>query len=102
MAEGKVQIDDIVEFTPGMPNKKDVFEGEHFKVTLVCIDSGMEIPVHFEAQGVYAVILSGKGIFTINDNKYEMEKGSMIYMPTGTRGIKAIEKLALLGIQEPH
>lgn len=102
MAEDKLQVEDLIKFDPNMPNKRDIFTGEHYKVTLICVDSGIEIPVHFEGYGVFAVVMSGNGIFTINDNKYDMKQGSMIYMPKGTRGIKAIEKLVILGIQEPH
>lgn len=98
----KTQIKDLIEFSAVDRVKKMIFGGEHFNVALICLDSGQEILVHPEGYDVFFLVLSGKGIFTVEDKKLEMSEGSMIFSPAGRRGIAALERLVVLGVQEPH
>jgi len=101
-AEQKYDINDFIEFVPGDRTKKDIFKGEHFNTVVICLDSGYEIPPHEEPYDVFFYVISGKGIFTASRNQWNAEPGSMIFAPAGVRGIKCIERLTILGIQEPH
>jgi len=100
--EQKYDINDFIEFVPGDRAKKDVFKGEHFNIVVICLDSGYEIPPHGEPYDVLFYVVTGKGIFTAGAKQWSAEPGSMIFAPTGIRGIKCIERLTILGIQEPH
>jgi len=100
--EQKYHLSDFVEFIPGDRTKKDVFKGEHFNVVLICLDSGYEIPPHGEPYDVFFYVVSGKGVFTAGRKQWNAEPGSMIFAPAGVRGIKCIDRLTVLGIQEPH
>lgn len=100
--EQKYDIKDFIEFVPGNRTKKDIFKGAHFNVVVICLDDGNEIPPHYEPYDVLFYILSGKGIFTAGEKQWGAELGSMIFVPDGIRGIKCLERLTILGIQEPH
>lgn len=100
--EQKYDISHFIEFVLGDRTKKDVLKGEHFNVVVICLDSGYEILPHDEPYDVFFYVVSGKGIFTAGEKHWDAEPGSMIFAPTGVRGIKCIERLTILGIQEPH
>ncbi len=100
--EQKYDIRDFIEFVIGDKSKKDVFKGEHFNIAVICLDSGYEIPPHDEPYDVFFYIVSGKGIFTAGQEQWDAEAGSMVFAPAGIRGIKCIERLTVLGIQQPH
>jgi len=92
----------FVEFMTGDRVKKDVFKGKHFNIVVVCLDSGYEITPHDEPYDVFFYVISGKGVFTAGKKQWQSGPGSMIFAPAGPRGIKCIERLTILGIQEPH
>jgi quercetin dioxygenase-like cupin family protein len=100
--EHKGDISRFVEFLPRNRTKKDVFKGEHFNIVVICLDSGYEIPPHYEPYDVFFYLVSGRGVFTAGEKQCDAGPGSMIFVPTGVRGIKCIERLTILGIQEPH
>lgn len=95
-------IHQIAEFISGGMSKKDLFKGEHFNVVTVSLDSGAEIPPHDEPYDVFFYVVAGKGVFTVGEEQCEVEAGSMVFSPRGTRGIRCIERLTILGVQEPH
>jgi quercetin dioxygenase-like cupin family protein len=82
--------------------KRDVFKGEHFNIVVICLDSGYEIPPHDEPYDVLFYVVAGKGIFTAGAKQWNAELGSMIFAPAGIRGIKCVDQLTILGIQESH
>ena len=92
----------FVEFMTGDRVKKDVFKGKHFNVVVITLDSGYEITPHDEPYDVFFYVISGKGIFTAGGKQWDAGPGSMVFAPAGSRGIKCIERLTILGIQEPH
>ena len=102
MREQKYNIKDFIEFVPGNKTKKEIFKGEHFNVVVICLESGYEIPPHEEPYDVLFYVVSGRGIFTAGKKQWDAEPGSMIFAPDGVRGIKCLERLTILGIQEPH
>jgi len=98
----KCDIDQFVKFLPGDRAKSDVFRGEHFNVVVICLDNSYEIPPHHEPYDVFFYLVSGKGTFTIGEKQWAVESGSMIFAPAGLRGIKCLDRMVILGIQEPH
>ena len=100
--EQKYDIRDFVEFVAGDRVKKDVLKERHFNVVVVCLDSGHDIPPHHEPYDVFFYVVSGRGIFTAGGKQWDAGPGSMIFAPAGVRGIKCVERLTVLGIQEPH
>jgi len=98
----KYHIDQLRKFLAGDKVKIDVLNGKHFHVVLVCLDDGYEIRPHYEPYDVFFYIVSGRGEFTIGEERWSAEPGSMIFSPAGIRGIKCINRLTILGVQQPH
>jgi quercetin dioxygenase-like cupin family protein len=83
--------------------KKDVLTTKNFTVSLICLETGQEIPSHPEPHGTCFYVISGKGVFTVGKEKFELSDGQMIFAPADEmRAIKSLEKLLLLGIHDPH
>jgi len=83
--------------------KKDVLKTKSFNVVLICLESGQEIPSRPEPYEVCFYIIDGSGTFSVGEEKHDLSKGNMIFVPANTaRGIKSKERLTVLGIQEPH
>lgn len=83
--------------------KKDVLKTSNFNLVLICLETGQEIPSRPEPYGVCFYVIDGKGVFTVGNKQVELTCGGMIFAPANeARGIKSIETLKLLGIQEPH
>lgn len=100
--EHKYDIDQFVKFIPGDRTKSDVFRGEHFNIVVICLDDGYEIPPHHEPYDVFFYVVSGRGILTAGEEQWAASPGSMVFAPAGIRGMKCLERMAVLGIQEPH
>ena len=83
--------------------RKDLLETSNFNIVLICLETGQEIPSHPEPYAVCFYVVGGKGTFTVGIERVELNRGSLIFAPANeTRGIKSIERLTLLGIQDPH
>lgn len=91
-------------------NEKIKFNKEHFipnilyaspkvKMPLICMESGQEIPPHEgHSVGIFYV-KEGKGVFTLDDRKIDMEKEMIIIAPEGSsRGMKCVERMVVLAI----
>ena len=100
--EQKYDIDQFVKFVPGDRVKTDVFKGKHFNVVVICLDDGYELPPHHEPYDVLFYVVSGRGIITAGDKQWDTQPGSMVFAPVGIRGIKCLDRMTVLGIQEPH
>ena len=83
--------------------KKDVLKTSNFNIVMICLETGQEIPSRPEPYGVCFYVISGKGEFSVGNEHFELTGGNMIYVPAGeARGIISLERLTLLGIQDPH
>jgi quercetin dioxygenase-like cupin family protein len=98
----KYDIGQFLNFVPGDKTKSDVFKGKHFNIVVICLDDGYEIPPHHEPYDVFFYVVSGRGVFTAGEKRWDASPGSMIFAPSGVRGIKCLSRLTVLGIQEPH
>lgn len=60
-----------------------------YKVPLICMEPGQEIPPHQSGKGVF-FILSGKGIMTVEGTEIPVKPGTMVLVEQGeSRGIRA-------------
>jgi quercetin dioxygenase-like cupin family protein len=98
----KIKLKDLVDYSQQNVNKQEAHRGKDFNVVIVCLERGQEIPVHYESYDTFFFLVSGKGIFTIGQEQLEMEEGDMVFSPAGERGIKALERMCILGVQQPH
>ncbi len=83
--------------------KKDVLATKNFTIALICLETGQEILSHPEPYGACFYVVSGKGIFTVGKEKFELGNGQMVFVAADEmRGIKSLERLVLLAIHDPH
>jgi len=83
--------------------KKDLLKTSNFNIVLICLETGQEIPSRPEPYAVCFYVVNGKGTFTVGAEQVELNRGGLILAPADeARGIKSIERLTLLGIQDPH
>ena len=111
--ENVINLNKLVEFASGkhlldtmqdrQRVKKNVLKVKSFNVVLICLESGQEIPSRPEPYEVCFYIIDGSGTFSVGEEKHDLSKGHMIYVPANVaRGIKSNQRLTVLGIQEPH
>ncbi len=85
------------------PNKEDILKSDKFNIVVVCLEKDQEIKPHPEPYAVFFYVMEGRGIFTSEDEEVELNKGDSIFMKSNqVRGIKCIEKLSILGVQDGH
>ncbi len=88
-------------FSDEKPVKRHYLNAKGFHAALICLKSGVEIPTHPEDYGVLLTVLEGKGAFTDINGEFTLTKNQSIYMKKDEiRGIKAIDDLVVLGIQD--
>lgn len=88
---------------PVEPTKNDIIDSKEFHVGVVRIPKGQEIPPHPEPYAVFFYVLQGAGEFTGREGTVELTEGDALYLEHGEqRGIRCIESLTILGIQEAH
>jgi len=93
----------LVDFSKTQRVKKEICKTKMFNVVLVCLETGQEIPSRPEPYDVCFYIIEGQGTFTIGNKQMDLKEGSMTFAPANVaRGIKSIDRLTILGIQEAH
>ncbi len=94
-------LNEKIIFSDEKPIKKHFLNVKGFHAALICLKSGMEIPPHPEDYAVLLTVLEGKGIFTDINGEITLTKNQSIYMKKDEiRGIKALDNLVVLGIQD--
>ena len=69
-----------------------------YKVPLICLEAGQEIPPHPSGTGVFYFI-SGTGVMTVDGEEAEVKAGCMVFVEKGeSRGIKATERLTAFAL----
>lgn len=83
--------------------KNDIVKSDKFNIVMVCLEKYQEIKPHPEPYAVFFFVLEGRGIFTSEKGEVELKKGDSIFLDANeNRGIKCIEKLSILGVQDGH
>ena len=90
-------------FSSEKPVKKDVLKSENFNIVRVYLKKDQEIKPHPEPYAVFFLVLEGKGLFTSKEGKFELKKNDGLFIEVNEiRGIKCLENLVILGIQDGH
>ena len=83
--------------------KKDLLTTKNCTIALICLETGQEIPSHPEPYAACFYVISGKGVFTIGKDQFELFKGQMIFAAADeVRAIQSLEKLVMIGVHDPH
>ncbi|MDZ7798697.1 MAG: hypothetical protein U5L76_03725 [Patescibacteria group bacterium] len=94
-------LNEKIIFSDEKPIKRHFLNAQGFHAALICLKSGVEIPPHPEDYAVLLTVLEGQGIFTDINGKKTLTKNQSIYIKKDEiRGIKAVENLVVLGIQD--
>lgn len=80
-------------------DKNVLFQSETFKVRLIQLDTGGEIPPCKMVKNVIFCVLQGKGLITVNDQSNQVKPHSLIITSPATISMKSDEGMMLLGIQ---
>ena len=80
-----------------------MIRSKKFNTVRVCLGKGVEIEPHPEPYAVFFYIIEGSGVFTSKEGEFTLNLGDSIFMKAKeTRGIRALEDLVVLGVQDGH
>ena len=93
-----------LKFLSGRPGLKRIVKSKKkFNIVRVCLEKGLEIEPHPEPYAVFFLVLEGSGIFTNKAGEFELKKNDFIFIKADEiRGIKCLENLVVLGVQDGH
>ena len=80
-------------------DKNVLFQSGVFKVRLIQLEAGGEIPPCAMAMNVIFCVLRGKGTITVDDKTNQVKPHSLIITPPATISMKSDEGMRVLGIQ---
>lgn len=94
-----IRLKDKIQFNKEHFIPNILFASPKVKMPLICLEPGQEIPPHGgHSIGIFYV-KEGKGVFTLDDKKIDMEKDTIIIAQEGaSRGMKCIERMVVLAI----
>jgi len=83
--------------------KRIVKSKKKFNIVRICLEEGLEIEPHPEPYAVFFLVLEGSGIFTSEAGEVTLKKNGFQFIKADEiRGIKCLEKLVILGVQDGH
>jgi len=84
-------------FAAGGPNPQFLVDMLKFKVWVVGLEAGGQIPVHPGEVAMYH-FLEGEGLMTVEDETFSIQPGATVVMPSGARrGMNAKTRVVFLG-----
>jgi quercetin dioxygenase-like cupin family protein len=84
-------------FAADGPHPQFLIDTPKFKVLVVGLEAGGQIPVHPAEAALYH-FLEGEGLMTVGDETYSVKPGVTVIVPSGERrGVNAKTRLAFLG-----
>ncbi len=84
-------------FSAEGPKPQFIFDTPQFKVLVVGLEAGGQIPLHPGEAAMYH-FLEGEGLMTVNDESFAIKPGVTIVVPSGAkRGINAKTRVVFLG-----
>jgi quercetin dioxygenase-like cupin family protein len=96
-------LNGLTSFASDKPVKKHFLNANGFHAAVISLAKGVEIPPHPEGYGVFFTVIRGMGLFTRSDEAVTLTVNQGIYIKKDeVRGIKALEDLTVLGIQDRH
>lgn len=93
-----------LEFLSGKPALKRIVKSKKkFNIVRICLEKGLEIEPHPEPYAVFFLVLDGSGIFTSEAGEVTLKKNGFLFIKADEiRGIKCLENLVILGVQDGH
>ena len=76
-------LDNVETLFKGKARAAELAQGKNAFIGLIELDEMAEVPIHRDSSEEYLYVLSGNGVITIDEKSYEINKGTIIYMPTG-------------------
>lgn len=84
-------------FSSDGPKPQFIFDTPKFKVLVVGLEAGGQIPVHPGEAAMYH-FLEGTGLMTVGDEVFEIVSGVTVVVPSGMkRGVNAKTRVVFLG-----
>ena len=84
-------------FAADGPKPQFLLDMPKFKVLVVGLEAGAQIPLHPDEAAMYHV-LEGEGLMTIGDETFAIKPGVTVIAPKGApRGVNAKTRLVFLG-----
>src|SRR4030065_989772 len=80
-------------------DKNVLFQSGIFKVRLIQVEAGGEIPPCAMAMNVIFCVLQGEGVITVNESSNQVKSHSLIITSPATVSMKSDEGMRVLGIQ---
>lgn len=79
------------------PKPQFLLDLPHFKVLVVGLEAGQQIPLHPGETAMYH-FLEGEGLMTVDNETFAVKPGATVLAPAGAaRGINAKTRLVFLG-----
>ena len=101
MSGSLIDLNQMLEFLPDRVMKKDLMNAEFLNLSLICLDTGQQIPPHLEGYDAVFYVLHGEGVITVGKEEYSVSEGCLVFSPKQEiRGIRSVKRLSLLGIRE--
>jgi quercetin dioxygenase-like cupin family protein len=94
-----VDLNDILVHPFEERDRNVLFQNETFKVRLIQLEAGEEIPPCAMAMNVIFCVLQGKGVITVNDKPNQVKPHSLLITPPATISMRSKDGMKLLGIQ---
>ncbi len=92
-----------VEFKSKKPVLKKIIKSKKFNVIRICLEKSFEIKPHPEPYAVFFLVLDGSGVFTNKEGEFVLKKNDFFLIEANEiRGIKCLENLIILGVQDGH
>jgi len=92
-----------IEFLSNKPVLKKIIKSKKFNIVRICLEKNFEIKPHLEPYAVFFLVLEGSGIFTSKQGKFDLKKNDSLFIEANEiRGIKCLENLIILGVQDGH
>ncbi len=106
MVKKKMSLNNLlsnIEFLSNKPALKRIIKSKKFNIVRVCLEKGVEIEPHPEPYAVFFLVLEGSGMFTNKQGEFELKKNDIFFIEANEiRGIKCLENLIVLGVQDGH
>ena len=96
------RIDSLARFGTAAPGVTPVYGTSHLRMTVYALEPGQEISPHAGPAEAYMLVYKGKGLFTVDDRKFEAGPGTIVASAAeGLHGFKAIDRMVILAIAAP-
>ena len=98
---GSNNILENLEFSQDNPLKTMIAQYDQFTTFRIALGKGLVVPPHQGDHSAFFLILKGKGVFTRNEEEFELGPNQFIQIgKNDTRGIQAVEDLVILAVRD--